>query len=238
MHCRPKTLADIQQAVRLHEHVKGVGEGHSWDKPFFCARDATSPRPMAVLSSDDASSSSRTGSGAANIVLTTLRPLAITVDEEAMTVDVDAGIKTVDLLTFLANYVTETAPTGWTLPAFPWFVYQSIGGAVSTGTHGSSLTWASLSNQVMVEEEIEGGRGKGGVAIANPQLSSASLCQSLIDHPIPPLWHGLMLQVVSLTMVLADGQSRTFTAESDPFLFKAVLVSVGQLGIITSLKLR
>lgn len=35
---------------------------------------------------------------------------------------------------------------GWTLPAFPWFVYQTIGGAVATGSHGSSLKWGSLSS--------------------------------------------------------------------------------------------
>jgi hypothetical protein len=28
---------------------------------------------------------------------------------------------------------------------FPWFVYQTIGGAVATGTHGSSIKWGSLS---------------------------------------------------------------------------------------------
>ncbi len=57
-------------------------------------------------------------------------------------------MKTIDLLQYLGNYVTDVAPAGWTLPAFPWFVYQSIGGALATGTHGSSLPWASLSNQV------------------------------------------------------------------------------------------
>lgn len=39
-------------------------------------------------------------------------------------------------------------PEGWTLPAFSWFVDQTIGGAVATATHGSSLTWGSLSSQI------------------------------------------------------------------------------------------
>ena len=45
-------------------------------------------------------------------------------------------------------------------------------------------------------------------------------------------------QVLSLTMVLANGTLRTFTPETDPFLMRAVRVSVGQLGIITRLKIR
>ena len=67
---------------------------------------------------------------------------------------------------------------------------QSIGGAVSTGTHGASLDWASLSNQVL-----------------------------------------------ALTMVMADGALRTFTPK-DGFLMRAVRLSVGQLGVITRLRLR
>lgn len=37
---------------------------------------------------------------------------------------------------------------GYSLPAFPWYIDQSIGGAVSTGTHGSSFRYGSLSSQV------------------------------------------------------------------------------------------
>lgn len=72
----------------------------------------------------------------------------ITVNETDQTVWVDAGVKTIDLLDYLRNYVTPTAPAGYTVGAFPWFVYQTIGGAVATGTHGSSMEHNSLSNQV------------------------------------------------------------------------------------------
>lgn len=179
---RPTTLADVQDAVRRHSRVQGVGEGHSWNQPFFCANTN-------LTGTDGANSS--TCSGSVNIVMTTIRPLTIVVDEENLAVDVDAGVKTIDLLQFLGNYVTRKAPAGYTLPAFPWFVYQSIGGAVSTGTHGSSLTWGSLSNQLL-----------------------------------------------SITLVLANGTLHTFSRKSDPFLMRAVRVSVGQLGVITSLRLR
>jgi FAD/FMN-containing dehydrogenase len=59
-------------------------------------------------------------------------------------------VKTIDLLTFLRHYVTPAAPAGYTLGAFPWFVYQSVAGAVATGTHGSSMEHNSMSNQVTI----------------------------------------------------------------------------------------
>ena len=43
---------------------------------------------------------------------------------------------------------TAKAPLGYTLPAFPWYIDQTVGGAVATGTHGSSLQFGSLSSQV------------------------------------------------------------------------------------------
>lgn len=43
---------------------------------------------------------------------------------------------------------TSSAPDGYTLPAFAWFLDQTIGGAVATATHGSSLVYGSLSSQV------------------------------------------------------------------------------------------
>lgn len=39
-------------------------------------------------------------------------------------------------------------------------------------------------------------------------------------------------------MVLANGTIRTFTNETDPFLMRAVRVSIGQLGIITRLRIK
>ena len=47
-----------------------------------------------------------------------------------------------------------------------------------------------------------------------------------------------MLQVLSLTLVLVNGTLRTLTPEGDPFLMRAARVAVGQLGIITSLRMR
>ena len=43
----------------------------------------------------------------------------------------------------------DETDAGYTLPAFPWFVDQTVGGAVATATHGSSLRHGSLSSQVV-----------------------------------------------------------------------------------------
>ncbi len=44
---------------------------------------------------------------------------------------------------------SAAAPNGWTVAAFPWFIDQTVGGAVATGTHGSSMRFGSLSSQVL-----------------------------------------------------------------------------------------
>lgn len=73
---------------------------------------------------------------------------AIAINESAMTVTAAAGVTQRTLLKFLDNYKTRAAPEGYTLAAFSWFIDQTIGGAVSTGTHGSSFLYGSLSSQV------------------------------------------------------------------------------------------
>lgn len=72
----------------------------------------------------------------------------IMVDEDKATVTVAAGIPQRLLLDYLSSYTYWKEKSGWTLPAFSWFIDQTIGGAVATGTHGSSMRWGSLSSQV------------------------------------------------------------------------------------------
>ena len=166
------------------------GGGHSWNQPFFCAgepeaNNATAgPMPSRLV---DAAAPQR--ATAANIALTTLRPLSIDVNASDESVWVDAPVIVADLLEvnegaaggwaralgppggrggskgrgclpqqtvgllghrlwlrlrlrdaivtlipashphprhqYLAAHVTEDAPAGWTIPAFPWFVYQA-----------------------------------------------------------------------------------------------------------------
>ena len=72
----------------------------------------------------------------------------IQVNEDDATVTVAAGIPQRMLLEYLSEYRYWKQPEGWTLPAFSWFIDQTIGGAISTGTHGSSMRWGSLSSQL------------------------------------------------------------------------------------------
>lgn len=162
---RPRTLDDVAGAVRLHQHIQANGEGHSWNQPFFCASTTTDHAATAPAAADataptaagrkllqpraadppthtNSSNSSSSRPHSANIAMTTLRPLNITVDESDPSVWVDAGVKVIDLLQFLANYVTPAAPSGYTLGAFPWFVYQASARGQLSAREGAASTCA------------------------------------------------------------------------------------------------
>ena len=72
----------------------------------------------------------------------------IKVDEENATVTVAAGLTQRHVLDYLGAYTHWKQPDGWTLPAFSWYIDQTIGGAVATATHGSTFRWGSLSSQL------------------------------------------------------------------------------------------
>ena len=149
---RPVSVDELREMVLAYQRVKASGVGHSWWADQFCAGGAAD------------------GDGAINIVTTELAetlaqikgnvgPAAfqgapppagfpIQVDEASRTVTVSAGIPQRMLLEYLAEYKYGTEPAGWTLPAFSYFIDQTIGGAVATGTHGSSFQHGSLSSQL------------------------------------------------------------------------------------------
>ncbi|CAG9460808.1 unnamed protein product [Pedinophyceae sp. YPF-701] len=79
---------------------------------------------------------------------------AIVVDEGAMTVEVEAGMPQRTLLDYLADYRSPSLSDGLTIPAFSWFIDQTMGGAIATATHGSSLRYGSLSDQVVAMEVV------------------------------------------------------------------------------------
>ena len=47
---------------------------------------------------------------------------------------------------------TLEAPQGYTLRTFPWYVDQTVAGAVATGSHGSDLREGSLSDQARTQQ--------------------------------------------------------------------------------------
>jgi FAD/FMN-containing dehydrogenase len=146
---RPETIRDMRDIVASFEFVQAVGVGHSWWQEQFCSGD---------------------DENAVNLVMTELKStldfienpvnpstfngqeppedFPIKVDEDKQEVTVAAGIPQRALLEYLSEYTYGKEPNGWTLPAFSWFIDQTIGGAVATGTHGSSLQHGSLSSQL------------------------------------------------------------------------------------------
>lgn len=109
------------------------------------------------------------------------RILEFDVDGKPGLVRFEAGIS-------LHNLNQALAGKGYTLPNLGSIDVQSLAGAISTGTHGSSL------------------------------------------H------HGLLSQsITSITLLLSNSQLVTCTAQKNPDLFRAALLSLGSLGIIVEL---
>lgn len=118
------------------------------------------------------------------VLLTELANKRIVVDEHARTAKIDAGIITHDALDFLSKF-----GAGWTLPAFPWFTFQTMGGAIATGTHGSSLSFGSLSNDAQL-------------LALDVVLANGSLVQiSKASHP--DLWPSFQVSVGRLGIITA-----------------------------------
>ncbi|KAK5991096.1 Putative D-arabinono-1,4-lactone oxidase [Cladobotryum mycophilum] len=108
----------------------------------------------------------------------------LNVDKSAGVVTMQSGIRLYDLCDELEKH-------GLAMPNLGSINEQSIAGAISTGTHGSSLQ------------------------------------------------HGLMSEdILSLKITLANGDSIPCSAEMNPELFRAALLSLGALGIISEVKLR
>lgn len=134
-----------------------VGVGHSWNKELFCAGNDTTSLNI-ILTELPA---------VLDFILNPITPdkwlnesipadFPINVDEEAGTVTVAAGLTQRQILDYLAEYTYWIESRGWTLPAYSWFLDQTIAGAVATATHGSSLRWGSLSSQVISLKAIVG----------------------------------------------------------------------------------
>ena len=142
-------MEELQSLVSLFPRVKASGVGHSWWGDMFCSGDdedsvnvlLTEIEPTKKYIENPVDPS-------AWINKTVPEDFPIQVDEDAGTVTVAGGISQRHLLEYLANYTHWKEPNGWTLPAFSWFLDQTIAGAIATATHGSTLKWGSLSSQV------------------------------------------------------------------------------------------
>ncbi|KAG8408723.1 D-arabinono-1,4-lactone oxidase [Metarhizium acridum] len=108
-----------------------------------------------------------------------------------LAVNSDTGLVTMESGIRLYALCEELERHGLAMPNLGSINQQSIAGAISTGTHGSSVR------------------------------------------------HGLMSEdVLSLRITLANGTTEFCSAESNPELFRAALLSLGALGIITEITFR
>ncbi|KAI8101866.1 hypothetical protein M9434_006929 [Picochlorum sp. BPE23] len=147
---KPHNLQQLGEILNEFDKVKAVGNGHSFNKEFLCAGNGSDSINIVMTELDDTR----------KYILAPPSPdlwldmeipddFPIQVDEQAMTVNVSAGITQRILLDYLSDYVHWDEPKGWTLPAFSWFIDQTMAGAVATGTHGSSMRYGSLSSQIL-----------------------------------------------------------------------------------------
>ena len=111
----------------------------------------------------------------------------IQVNEDNATVTVAGGISQRALIDYLALYTHWKQPIGWTIPSFSWFIDQSVAGAVSTGTHGSSTQWGSISSQLV------------GMKVV---LANGTLLELKSPEENPHLWNALALSVGRLGVIV------------------------------------
>ncbi|KAI3327265.1 D-arabinono-1,4-lactone oxidase [Xylariaceae sp. AK1471] len=156
LYFQPETLPEIEKIVRLAHR---------------CHRRITT-----------------TGCGHSPSSLTCTSSWLVNLDKynRILSLDKSTGIVVMQSGIRLYQLCDELAKHGFAMPNLGSINQQSIAGAISTGTHGSSLS------------------------------------------------HGIMSEdVLSLRITTADGVTRFCSPDEDPELFRAALLSLGALGIIT-----
>ena len=134
----PRTEEELKRILlkRDVEVIRAVSsDAHSWNEKFWCAR-----------TTDEEEEEERN----VNIFMNEVRVVeeeqsrARVFDKRGLKakVTVDAGEKMRTML----EYVAEE---GYALKSVPWFIDQTVGGALATCSHGSSLAFGSLSSQLV-----------------------------------------------------------------------------------------
>ena len=126
---RVSSVSQVREVVRDATKVKAVGLGHSWWRDNFCASKEPNLDGQTTIPLGGASGLRYVGG----------------VDTKKKTVKVGCGITIRDVLNALEK-------EGYVLPTFPWYIDQTLCGAIATGSHGSSLKWGSLSSAKMLLE--------------------------------------------------------------------------------------
>ncbi|KAK7750434.1 D-arabinono-1,4-lactone oxidase [Diatrype stigma] len=131
-----------------------------------------------------------TGSGHSPSSLTCTSSWLVNLDRynRVLDVDTDTGLIVVQSGIRLYQLSEELDRHGLAMPNLGSINEQSVAGAISTGTHGSSL------------------------------------------------WHGILSESIpSLRITVADGTTKSCSSEENPELFRAALLSLGALGIISEI---
>jgi hypothetical protein len=143
--------AELRAAVTGAHSIKAVGAGMSWSQNHFSCADYDGTNIVtAGLCSDIELTAARPfylspASSARNHVTDD-----IVVDETHMIVVVKSCVTVQALLEYLANYRTPTFPSGYTLESpSTYYVGMTVGGAISGGTHGVSLSHGGWAGKVL-----------------------------------------------------------------------------------------
>ena len=153
---RVSSVSQVQKVVKNAKKVKAIGVGHSWWRENFCASSSS-------LSSNEGEETTIPLGGARG-----MRYVG-EINEREKTVKVGCGITIRDLLDSLEK-------KGYVLPTFPWYIDQTLCGAIATGSHGSSLKFGSLSSEKMLlemEVVLANGELKRLTRDKDPELFSA-----------------------------------------------------------------
>ena len=170
---------------------------HTWAKTFY-SRPELYIRPESVEEIQKAVTLARRcrrrlvvvgcGHSPSDLTCTSSWQMSLARFNRILLADRESGIVTFQSGISLHDLGTELAKIGLSPPNLGSIDNQSIAGAISTGTHGSSLK------------------------------------------------HGLLSQsIISLSLVLANGHLVRCSAASNPSLFRAALLSLGAIGIITEI---
>ena len=134
----PRTEDELKR-ILLQKEVKVIravsSDAHSWNEKFWCAR-----------TTDEEEEEERN----VNIFMNEVR----VVEEEERRAHVfdKRGLKakvTVDAGEKMRTMLEYVAEEGYALKSVPWFIDQTVGGALATCSHGSSLAFGSLSSQLV-----------------------------------------------------------------------------------------
>ena len=135
----PRTEEELKRILlkRDVEVIRAVSsDAHSWNEKFWCAR-----------TTDEEEEEERN----VNIFMNEVRVVEEEEQSRARVFD-KRGLKakvTVDAGEKMRTMLEYVAEEGYALKSVPWFIDQTVGGALATCSHGSSLAFGSLSSQLV-----------------------------------------------------------------------------------------